>query len=145
MQLHEYMLACPSWRALSSNAKVLYQELKRLYHGKNNGDLAMSSRHAGELLNGSHHTGARALAELQEHGFIAITVKSNFTRKVKLATLYRLTEERDDRPGLEAPPTKEFMKWRPLAPSESTNVSRTGEIHSRTHETEATIKVKINA
>ena len=145
VMLEHYLLATPAWRALSSNARSLYVDLKRLYNGKNNGELTMSSREAGELLNATHHTGARTLAELEEHGFIAITAKSNFTRKVKLATQYRLTEKRDDRPGLEGPPTKEFLKWRPPAPSENSNVSRTGEIHSRTDATEPSKKVEINA
>lgn len=145
VMLEHYLLASPAWRSLSTNAKALYVDLKRLYNGMNNGELAMSSRDAGDLLNASHHTGARALTELQEHGFIAITAKSNFTRKVKLATLYRLTELRDDRPGHEAPPTKEFMKWGVPARRKKSEVSLTGEIDSRRSETDTPDYVKIHA
>jgi hypothetical protein len=132
VQLEHYLLATPAWRALSPNARALYVEVKRRYNGKNNGLISFSAREAGDVLNASHHTGARVLQELQEHGFLAVTEESNFDRKVKIAREYRLTEARDDRPGLEAPPTKEFARW--VAPVNQ-NVSRTGEIHSLTHAT----------
>lgn len=132
VQVEHYLMDTPAWRALSANAKVIYFEVKRRYNGKNNGLISFSSREAGEALNASHQTGSRALNELQENGFLEVTEDSTFNRKVKLAREYRITEKRDDRPGLEAPPTKEFLQWRPPANS---NVSSIGEIHSSTHET----------
>ncbi len=130
--LEHYLLDTLAWRSLSSRGRALYVEVKRRYNGSNNGMIPFSAREAGTALNASHHTGARVLQELQEHGFIAITEESSFDRKVKIAREYRLTEARNDRPGFEAPPTKEFLRWRP---SENQNVSRTGEIDSRTGET----------
>lgn len=142
VMLEHYLLATPAWRALSANARALYVEVKRRYNGKNNGMISFSARDAGDALNASHHTGARVLQELQQHGFIAVTEQSSFDRKVKIARGYRLTEARDDRPGLEAPPTKEFARW--IAPANS-NVSRTGEIHSLTHATEGAKRVANHA
>lgn len=134
IMLEHYLLDTPAWRALTPNAKAVYIELKRRYNGKNNGLLSYSSRDAGDALGGKHHaTGARALIELQEHGFIAVTEDSNFNRKTKEAREYRLTEVRDDRPGLEAPPTKEFVRWRE---PENSKHSRMGARDSRTDATE---------
>lgn len=132
VMLEHYLMDTPAWRALSANARALYIEVKRRYNGKNNGLISFSAREAGEALNVSHYTGARVLLELQEVGFLAVTEESDFGRKVRIARAYRLTEARDDRPGLEAPPTREFTRWRPV---ENQNNSRTGAIHSRTHAT----------
>lgn len=134
--LEHYLLDTPAWRHLSANARAVYVDLKRRYNGTNNGAIAYSSRDAGAALNAHHATGARALIELQDHGFVAITEQSSFERKLKIAREYRLTEARDDRPGLEAPPTKEFIRWRAPANLEH---SRTGAIHSRT---DATMGIK---
>ena len=132
VMMEHYMMDTPAWRSLSANAKVIYFEVKRRYNGKNNGLISFSAREAGDALNQSHQTGSRALNELQDHGFLVVTEDSTFMRKVKLAREYRLTEKRDDRPGLEAPPTKEFIRWRP---SQNQNISSIGEIHSSVHGT----------
>lgn len=142
VQLEHYLMDTPAWRALSANAKVIYFEVKRRYNGKNNGLISFSSREAGEALNASHQTGSRALTDLQEHGFLEVTEDSTFKRKVKLAREYRLTEKRDDRPGLEAPPTKDFLAWRPAA---NENVSSMGGIHSSISETVGHKRGKISA
>ena len=126
VQLEHYLLDSPAWKGLTANAKVIYIEIKKRYNGKNNGSLALSSRDAGDALNSSHHTGARALKELVDAGFLAVCTKSSFNRKVKLATEYRLTEARDDRSDHDPLPTKDFMKLKH---------SRTGEMNSITHET----------
>ncbi|MEO6014057.1 MAG: hypothetical protein ABIQ30_10795, partial [Devosia sp.] len=111
VQLEHYLLDCPAYLALSSNARSTYTALKRRYNGKNNGLISFSAREAGDALRSSHHTGARALIELQQHGFIEVTENSTFDRKVHLSRQYRLTEAEDDRPGLPRKATKEFMSW----------------------------------
>jgi hypothetical protein len=130
MQLHS-VLDTEAWRALSANAKVVHGVLKCRYNGKNNGSLVLSAREAGEALNASANTGARALIELQEHGFVVVTEDSNFNRKVRLAREYRLTELRDDRPGHIAPPTSDFRNW-----SRSKNLEHgvTGDIRRGVHD-----------
>jgi hypothetical protein len=135
VMLEHYLLDCSAWLDLSTNARCVYIDLRRRYNGKNNGFIAFSARDAGAALNRSHHTGNRALAELVDHGLIAVTENSDFNRKVKLARCYRLTEVRDDRPGASAIATKEFLRWQ--AP-EKTKHSLTGENHSRTSETVTT-------
>jgi hypothetical protein len=110
VQLEHYLLECAAWKALTPNARIVYIEIKKRYNGRNNGMLALSSRDAGDAINASHNTGARALRELVEAGFLVICTGSSFNRKVRLATEYRITEARDDRDGFDPLPTKDFMK-----------------------------------
>ena len=121
VQLEHYLLACPAYVALSANAKVVYTEVKRRYRGNNNGLISISSREAAEAIGQKthHSTGARALLELIEHGFIVVTEDSSFNRKVHLARQYRLTEVKDDRPGSKVLATKEFMRWAPKSKTQS--------------------------
>lgn len=113
VQLEHYLLACAAYKHLSANAKVVYTEVKRRYNGVNNGLISISAREAAQAIGGTthHSTGARALSELVEHGFIAVTEDSNFNRKVHLARQYRLTEAKDDRPGSGIGATKDFIRW----------------------------------
>lgn len=124
VQLEHYLLDCLAWRTLSANAKIAYIELKRRYNGRNNGMISLSSREAGNAIGSSHHTGARALLELTEHGFIEIAEESDFNRKVHIARTYLLTEKRDDRPGHSAIPTKAFMRWLPMTGAKARSQSR---------------------
>ena len=133
VQLHIWLLRSPAWRDLSPNARCVYLGLKERYNGRNNGEIAFSAREAGAVINASHHTGNRALAELAEHGFVLVTEQSNFDRKVKVARQYLLTEARDDRPGVSPLSMKNFMRWQPENPKHSL----TGAQNSRTHETES--------
>ena len=110
VQLEHYLLDSPAWKGLTPNARIVYIEIKKRYNGRNNGMIALSSRDAGDAINASHNTGARAIRELLDAGFLVICTGSSFNRKVRLATEYRLTEARDDRDGFDSLPTKEFMK-----------------------------------
>ena len=119
VQLEHWLLDTPAWRHLSANAKVIYVELKRRYNGKNNGEISLSAREAGDAIGATHHTGARALVELQDHGFIVVTEDSSFNRKIHVARRYRLTEAADDRPGVSREATKDFTKWQPAVTGKS--------------------------
>ncbi|WP_338722385.1 hypothetical protein [Devosia sp. XK-2] len=111
VQLEHWLLDTPAWRHLSANAKVIYVELKRRYNGKNNGEISLSAREAGDAIGASQQTGARALTELSTHGFVEVTEDSSFNRKVHVARRYRLTEVADDRPGLPRTASKDFLRW----------------------------------
>lgn len=95
VMLEHYLLASPAWCDLSANARVVYVELKRRYNGKNNGMLRLSTREAAAIIKAeaSNDTGARALTELADHGFIAVTEDSTFNRKVHVARSYRLRQQ----------------------------------------------------
>ena len=67
-----------SFKALSANAKAVYLELLRRYHGSNNGEIGLAQRCAGKAIKGSKATGARALAELEQSGFIKMNNKGHY-------------------------------------------------------------------
>jgi hypothetical protein len=113
VMLENWLMDSLAWKDLTPNAKVVYLALKRRFNGSNNGTIALGARAAGEALNKTHHSGNRALRELLSHGFLVVTAQSNFNRKTKEATEYRLTELADDRPGHSRAATKDFMSWEP--------------------------------
>lgn len=99
-----------AFRALSTNARALILEVISLHNGLNNGELFLSVRDAAKAI-GLADVGAagRALKELVQHGFLAVTNPGHFAIKVRHATQYRLTFEAcGDRP-----PTNEWRNWRP--------------------------------
>lgn len=119
VQLEHYLIDSAAYRALSPNARAVYTDLKRRYNGKNNGLISFSTREAAACIGFTNDTGARALKELLDHGFVEVTEDSNFSRKVRVARQYRLTEAADDRPGVSRIATKDFLKWSPHGGSKS--------------------------
>lgn len=107
VRLHSYLLKCAAWRSLSVCARAGLVEIYALYHGGNNGDLFMSERELGRRLAVDRRTARKALADLADRGFIAVTERGGFSRKVRHATSWRLTEHVCDG----RLPTKDFMRW----------------------------------
>lgn len=91
IRLYHWEYNCPAFRALSPNAKAVYLAMRGLFNGRNNGHIAMSARNAGAVCHASKSTGARALHELIDLGFIRITKASAFNMKQRLAAEYELT------------------------------------------------------
>ncbi|SHF60277.1 hypothetical protein SAMN02745157_2518 [Kaistia soli DSM 19436] len=101
-----------AWKALLPAERVAYEELKWRYDGTNNGRIGLGCRELAELLHAkSKDTASRALAALQEKGFVAKAKPSGFTLKHRVATEWRLTEYRDDVTG--ELPTREYVRWKP--------------------------------
>jgi DNA-binding transcriptional MocR family regulator len=119
------MARSDAWRSLSGAGVKIYLELRCRFtirgdgRANNNGELSLSLDEAARLLGLSKSTVARALAELEAAGFIAMTKAGHwYGRK---ATQYRITDE----PWNGQPPTREWKererkanatpaeKWRP--------------------------------
>jgi hypothetical protein len=111
VKLESFMLESPAWRSLPPAARAVYVEVRRRYHGKNNGWLALSVRDAADFCNINKDTAAKMFAILVERGFIECVVAGSFNYKVRHAAEWRLLDERCDKTGLL--PTKAFMRWRP--------------------------------
>lgn len=108
--LFHWMLQSSAWAALSPNGKAVLIEIWRRHNGINNGQIVYAVRE-GEKIKLSRSVTARALAELQELGFLRINSDSSFSLRTKEARTWRLTAERVD--GVPNSATKEFMSWRP--------------------------------
>ncbi len=135
IRLYHWILRSRAWNAASPNAKAVLIDVWARHNGANNGQIVYSASEA-ERVGLSKATGARALRELVELGFLRITRESAFTLKTKEARQWALTME----PVNDHPPTKEFVRWHPKETSPATRPNLkhglTSETHSLTHETE---------
>ena len=113
VRLYHFLLNSEAWRSLDANARAVYIEIASRYAGtgSNNGRIAYSVREAAEELNIGRGTTSRALAMLQDRGFIVATKRGTFNRKVRHCSEWRLTEFGCDITNQLA--TKDFMRWTP--------------------------------
>ena len=97
-------------RASAPTPRAVYAEMAKRYAGtgSNNGKLPYSIREAADSLHIGKSTAASALTVLQERGFIVPMTKGAFSRKVRHATEWRLTEFPCD--VTHALPSKEFAQ-----------------------------------
>ena len=99
----------PAWKDLSGIACKILIILRMGFNGHNNGEIFLSVRDAAERAGCAKDTAYRALQELIDKGWIKIRVRGSFSRKVKHATSYILT----DQPFLGREPTRDFAQWKP--------------------------------
>lgn len=109
--LENYMLNSAAYRSLTLGGRALLTDLHMLFKGENNGELFLSHREAADRLPCDPKSAGKYFKELEDRGFIKTNVKGCFSNKTKLASSYVLTNKRYNG----RPPTKDFMKWKPLA------------------------------
>jgi DNA-binding transcriptional MocR family regulator len=123
VRLTHRMMKTQAWRSLDGTARAVYLELAALYCGNNNGRIGFSARQAAQSIGVSRVTAFRALAALQDRGFIVAITKGHFGRQ-RYATRWRLTEFRCDLAG--QPASRDFELWHtadilPLRPQRGTD------------------------
>jgi DNA-binding transcriptional regulator YhcF (GntR family) len=113
VRLYHWLMQTNAWRSLDATGRAIYIEIAARYAGpgSNNGRIPYSVRDAAKTLKIGKSTAARALKQLQERGFIVAITKGAFSRKLKHATEWRLTEFPCDITHDLA--TKEFARWSP--------------------------------
>ncbi|TWA55645.1 hypothetical protein FB008_102213 [Sinorhizobium medicae] len=115
--MHVWLLSSEAWKATTVYERALYFELKQLYNGRNNGDIALSHREAECLINCSNKPVATAFEGLIQKGFIKVGMRGSFHWKNRApggrSTRWILTEYPIDVPERSLVATKEFMRWRP--------------------------------
>jgi hypothetical protein len=109
VRLYRWLLDSPAYLSLSCPARAVLIEIARSYDGFNNGRIGLSIRRASGRCKIARGTAARALAELQERGFIDCMTKGGFNRKLPHASEWRLTFWACDVTGKLA--SKQFMSW----------------------------------
>lgn len=107
VRLYRWLLNSEAWRSLPCEARALLVELYALHNGANNGSLFLSVREGARRLGVGKTTAARAFADLLDRGFIRPNVQGAFSRKVRHATSWVLTEF--EYGGQLA--TKDFARW----------------------------------
>lgn len=121
VKLDYVMLDCPAGRSLKPGEWAVLIRAMQLYHGENNGQIALSSRNAGKFARVSKDTAARHIRSLRDKGFMRIKTPSSFGRNGRKATEYYLTMF-PTRKGHPAP--RDFQNWRPQAKNKSSYQSR---------------------
>jgi hypothetical protein len=109
VQLFVFLLNSPAYLSLSCQARAVYIEISRLYDGSNNGRLGMSVRVLAKRCRIAPGTATKALAELQDRGFIECVKKGSFSHKGGPASEWRMTWWGCNVTG--ALPTKAFTNW----------------------------------
>lgn len=112
------MMNSEAWHDLTGNAVKVLLHLMKLSHGNNgfghgkgeSGQLYLSEREAAQSIGICRNTASRALAELIDHGFLRVVQAGHFDRKVKHATVWRLTFE--PYPRAHRGPTNEWRQWK---------------------------------
>jgi DNA-binding transcriptional regulator YhcF (GntR family) len=105
------MLKTAAWKSLTANARAIYIEIASRYGGpgSNNGRIPYSVRDAAKSVKIGKSTVAKAIRQLQDRGFIVEVTKGAFSRKVRHATEWRLTEFSCD--ITDALATREYLHW----------------------------------
>jgi hypothetical protein len=125
------MMQAASWRALSPNARAAYLEVYFGYDGENNGRILLSALMLADRLGRDKSTAARALKELEQHGFIQCVSKGGFNCKAPHASEWRMTAFNCNVTGELA--SKSFMRWQP----KNSECGGTGESHGGTCATDS--------
>jgi DNA-binding transcriptional regulator YhcF (GntR family) len=107
-----WLLKSPAWLSLTAAERAVYIQLASRYNGSNNGKVAFSVRDAARECRISKDTAGRAYKALVAKGFIEVKTPGGFSRKVRHAAEWLLTEYRDD-VSLEIP-KKTFMHWKKI-------------------------------
>lgn len=111
VRLYRHELECDAYRSLSTDARALLVEFRALYKGQDN-RVYMSRREMQRRLGVGRYRAEAAREELLDRGFIRMLAKGSFSRKVRHASEYALTNEPlENKDG--ATPPKDFMKWQP--------------------------------
>lgn len=111
VRLYHTMMRTEAWRSLRAVPRAIYVEISMRYGGpgSNNGRIPYAVRDAAKSLKISPSTASAGMKILQDRGFIVATTKGSFSRKVRHATEWRLTEfssDIDDRL-----PTRDYVRW----------------------------------
>ena len=121
VRLYHYMTNSRAWHDLNAVARAIYIEIAKRYAGvgSNNGRIPYSVREAAAELKIGTATASRALGASVDHGFIVPVTKGAFSRKIRHATEWRLTEFPCDVTNT-LTATKDFMRWERKRSAETT-------------------------
>jgi hypothetical protein len=106
VRVYKWEMDCDAWQSLSADARALLIEFRSLWNVDNR--VFLSIRQMGQRLNMCPKRAQKARDELLGRGWIRMMERGSFTRKVRHATVYALTNE-PLHPGQPAP--KDFMQF----------------------------------
>ena len=114
VRLYGWEMETSAYRTMSTDARALLIEFRSLYSGQTN-RVFLSVRDMMQRLGIGQRRTQRARDELLGHGWIRLLEQGAFTRKVRHAAVYALTNEPlTDADGDTAP--KDYMRWQSTEP-----------------------------
>ncbi len=111
IRLTHFMLRTAAWRSLTPAQRAVYIELLLRYTGFNNGRIAAPLRNIAVACRINKDTAGEALKVLEQRGFIECVTPGAFSRKVRHAGEWRLTDRKCDISNVRG--TNAFQRWRP--------------------------------
>ncbi len=115
LTFHVYLWESAAWLALKPNARSAFIFMLQRFNGFNNGDISCSVREVAENIRVSKNTAKRAIDELLDKGFIAVTKEAGFSQKNRTAREYRFTHlDVVKGNGNEVAPTHDYRNWKPV-------------------------------
>ena len=109
VRMYWWLLESPAYRHLSCYGRALLIEIIYRHNGENNGFVIMSVREAADRLGVAFNTALKALAELQDKGFIRLAKAGSFNHKRRHAAEWTLAIFTVG----DTKPTKDFMDGKP--------------------------------
>jgi hypothetical protein len=110
-RIYSEWMDLPAWNTLTPVAQALLVNIMTRYRPLDANAFEISDRTAATLVRASRNTAAKALADLEDRGWLRVVhVGRIWGPKAKRASIYSLTMW----PGeVGEPPTKNYLAWRP--------------------------------
>lgn len=112
VRIHLWEMNTEAWKSMSTDARALLIEFRALWNEENR--IFLSVRQIMQRMNVSQRRAQRARDELLERGWIRVMERGGFSRKVRHATVFALTNE-PIHAGQLAP--KDYMRFSTVADS----------------------------
>ena len=107
VKFHEGVYTSNAWRSLDPVARSLLLEVWQRHNGRNNGQIPLSAREARAALGVHPRKIKKALADLEERGFLVCHYRGAFNVKEPRASEWEITTEGCDG----RPPRALYRKW----------------------------------
>lgn len=112
-RIYRHWMDLPAWTTLTAVAQSLIVNLMTRYRPHEPNQFEISDRTATTLVRCSRNTASKALAELEDRGWVRVVRVGRMRGpKAKRASIYTLTAFAEE-PS--TPATKDFLHWRPAA------------------------------
>ena len=110
VRIYQQQIGTAAWRSLSGSAVKVWVAMGMFETGDNNGEFFCGVRTLAEMTGLSRNTVCKAIAELQDKGFIYCSEPGGFSRKTRHAAKYGFTWLAGPK-GEHRAPSHAYAKW----------------------------------
>ena len=113
VRIYDQQVNTAAWRSLSGSAVKVWIAIGLFDNGSNNGEIYAGVRMLHSMTGLALNTVCKALAELQEKGFLYCSEPGGFSRKTPHAAKYGFTWIAGQSGSVQRAPTHAYAKWSP--------------------------------